>query len=223
MFVPDSVGRRRQCRPIWSQRRARSASTLAAASIGRKKPSKWVAQLAPHFPTSDRALHVALAELLIFLDAPDIAAKTMTQLRAATTHEEQLDYSKLLRVLTTRWTPELRGEFFDWLGQASAWRGGGSFKLFVNRMRDDALGSAPEAERAGLEQRLIAATPAAKTSGFTLPAGRGFVKAWTLDELTALAEAAKSSGPHRARPAVVCRDRLRGLPHIRRRRRRARS
>ena len=41
---------------------------------------------------------------------------------------------------------------------------------------------------------VVAATPAAKTSGFTLPAGRGFVKAWTLDELTALAEAAKTPG-----------------------------
>ncbi len=61
-------------------------------------------------------------------------------------------------------------------------------------MRNDALAAASETERAGLEKRIIAATPAVKTPGFTLPAGRGFVKAWTLDELTALAEAAKTPG-----------------------------
>ncbi len=77
-------------------------------------------RLTPHFPTKDRTLDVALAEMLIFLEAPDVASKTMAQLRAAATHGEQLDYARLLRVLTTSWTPELRGEFFDWLGQASA-------------------------------------------------------------------------------------------------------
>ncbi len=157
--------------------------------------TRWAEQLGQHFPTNDRTLDVALGELLVFLDAPGIAAKTMVQLHTAATHEEQLDYARILRSLTTNWTPELRGEFFDWLGQASAWRGGGSFKLFVNRLRSDALASAPEPERAGLAKRLAAATPSpAKASAFALPTGRGFVKEWTLTALTALAENAKTPG-----------------------------
>src|SRR6185369_7275148 len=99
-----------------------------------------------------------------------------------------------LRTLETGWTPELRGQFFDWLGGASAWRGGGSFTAFVQRLRRDALAATPANERGIFEQRLTAATPPADSPAFKLPLGRGFVKEWNLDALVALTEQAKMSG-----------------------------
>jgi putative heme-binding domain-containing protein len=148
---------------------------------------RWLALLEEHFPFGNRVLDVPCCELLIHLRSPRVAAQAMALLRAAPSREEQLDYLRCLRVLDTGWTPELRGEFYDWLGRASAWRGGGSFTLFVQRLRRDALAAAPENERAMWEQRIAAATPPPGTPAFSLPAGRGFVKAWKLDELVAIA------------------------------------
>jgi putative heme-binding domain-containing protein len=148
----------------------------------------WAPLLSALFPSDQRALNPALFELLVYCESPDAAAKGVAALRTAVTREAQLDLAKSLRDLRTGWTPALRREFFDWLAQTLSWRGGGTFGRFLQKIRDDALASAPESERAELRQVLAAAAKKVTTPDYALTGPRPVVRAWTTEDLTMLAQ-----------------------------------
>jgi putative heme-binding domain-containing protein len=150
---------------------------------------RWIDLIAPRFPSGDPALDAPLCELMVYLEAPDIARKTVTQLTDENTRERQLHFGRCLSTLSAGWTPELRDGYFDWLARASAWRGGASFPAFLQRFRADALAHAPESERERLQQRLKIAAPSPES----IPQ-RPLIKRWTLDELVRLAEQSPSAG-----------------------------
>ncbi len=145
--------------------------------------------LSPFFPTNDAALDGPLCELLVYLEAPDIARNTIGQLNDDNTRERQLHFGRCLSTLSAGWTPELRDRYFDWLVRASTWRGGASFPAFVQRFGADALAHAPQSERERLQQRLKIAAPAPDSA---LP--RPLVKHWTLDQLVVLSEQSPTAG-----------------------------
>jgi putative heme-binding domain-containing protein len=185
-------------RPEWLRVVTLAFTRLGAPSATERE--RWIALLSPRLPSDERAQDAALCELLIYLKAPDAAAKAMARLAAAPTSEEQIDYARMLRTLEVGWTPDLRGQYFDWLGKAAALRGGASLPVFLNRIRADALAATPERDRPGMQARLAAATPpaGAPTSGFL--AGRALVKQYSLDELVALAnEEGKSADAAKGR------------------------
>jgi putative heme-binding domain-containing protein len=148
----------------------------------------WATVLAQLFPLRVPELDAVLLELLVYCEAPDIAAKGMAAIREANTRQQQLDFAKSLRVLRTQWTDSARQEFFDWLAQTAGWRGGGTFGRFLQRIRDDALAAVPDGERAALSARLAAAIRNAPTADYALGAGRRVVREWTTDDLTMLAQ-----------------------------------
>ncbi len=143
--------------------------------------SKVVARLDEHYPARSPELNSELCPLLVFLDAPDVAAKTMALIERATTQEEQLDYAKSLRVLKTGWTPELRKAYFTWLQKAHAYKGGASLRGFLNILRRDSVATLSESEKAELKPLLDAPAQAAAVAP-----PRAHVKDWTLDELVPL-------------------------------------
>ena len=159
---------------------------------GAERQAKLVAKFDPVYPTSIRDLNVELANVLVFLEAPNVATKTVALLESAPTQEEQMEYGRALRVLNTGWTPELRERYFSWYVQAGLFKGGPSLNGFLKTMKKDAIDHLPESAKADLKP-IIDATPktpetlTASTAASIAP--RTFVKAWTLDEIVPIVEA----------------------------------
>lgn len=138
------------------------------------------------FPTKSRELNSELAELLVYLQAPQSVEKLIDLLAAAPTQEEQIFYAKTLRHLKDGWTIGLRKRYFEWFVQAATYEGGATFAQFVQRIKDDAIAGLTAAEKTELKS-IIDAKSAANGPQFTAKP-RPFVKKWTMDELVPLVE-----------------------------------
>ena len=66
------------------------------------------------YPSDNEWMNRELSQLLIYLEAPDVVAKTLKLLDHARTQEEQVHYIFYLRNLKSGWTPEQRKHYFDW-------------------------------------------------------------------------------------------------------------
>jgi putative heme-binding domain-containing protein len=144
-----------------------------------------LAKLDAHYPAKDRLLNADLCQVLAYLEAPDVAARTMKLLDQAPTQEEQLEYVKTLRVLKTGWSPELRKQYFSWFAKAGGFKGGASFEGFVRNIKKDAVEGLTEAERVALKPVLDAKPADAPV--FT-PKPRPFVKKYTVNDLVPVVE-----------------------------------
>ena len=146
-------------------------------------------KLDPLFPASTPELNWLLCETLVYLRSPTVAAKTMALIAAAPTQEEQIEYARSLRLLTTGWTTATRTAYFEWFLKAANFRGGLSFSKFIEFIRNDAVATLTPEERltfaAVLDKK---STPRTAVENFgDVFAGRT-VKNWTLDELASAAE-----------------------------------
>ncbi len=141
------------------------------------------------FPANSFPLNWLLCETLAYLQSPNIAEKGITLLGEAVSQEEQLEYARSLRFVTVGWTKELRTAYLEWFLKAANYRGGASFEKFIEFIRNDALATFTEAEKAELAE-LIAKKPervsAIENLGIVF-AGRTPTM-WTLEELSAAAE-----------------------------------
>ncbi len=139
------------------------------------------------YPARGRDLNIELCNLLVYLGAPDVAAKTIAVLAKAPTQEEQIDLARALRVVKNGWTPADRRAFFTWMhDQASVFKGGPSFAGFLKQIQDAALANLSESEKAEVKPILDAPLP---TRSQAAVAPRPFVKDWSLDELLPQIEA----------------------------------
>lgn len=139
-----------------------------------------IARFAPCFPASDRYLNAELCQLLVYLEAPGVAEKAMALLAKALTQEEQLEYATSLRVLKTGWTPELRRQYFSWFIKAGEYRGGMSFRGFINQIKKEAVANLTAAEKANLKP-ILEASNAPRAVPTSPP--RPFVKNWKMEDL----------------------------------------
>ena len=141
------------------------------------------------YPATDRRLNAELCKLLVFLEAPGTAEKTIALLRSAPTQEERLEYLKSLRHLKTGWTRAAREEYFKTLVNAGGYTGGRSLLRFVDRIRDDAEENLSDEERTALEPILDASPPREALVQRSRPlAGRKKVREWTVADLAPKAE-----------------------------------
>ena len=138
------------------------------------------------FPSQSRELNAEMCKILIRLEAPTAAAKTMALLAKAPTQEEQMEYVMALRNLKTGWTPELRKEYFGWFQGAGRFRGGSSLNGFLKHMKSDAVQTLSGEEKTALKP-ILDAPPDAKAA-IKAATNRPFVKAWTLDELAPIVD-----------------------------------
>ena len=144
-----------------------------------------IAKLNPHFPARDRLTNADLLQVLVFLDAPDVPARTLKLLASAPTQEEQIEYAKSLRMSQSGWTPELRKQYFSWFHKAGSFKGGASFDNFMRNIKTEAVANLSESERLALKP-ILEAQP---TEGSAIVAPpRPFVKKWTLEEVVPLVE-----------------------------------
>jgi len=162
---------------------------LALAFIRMGEPDEQtrldvIEQLDPMFPSDSKLLDRELARVLVYLEAPGVVGKCLDRLADAGAQEEKIHYAFVLRNVKTGWTMAQRRTYFEWFHTARGWKGGASFAGFINNIRDDAIAKLSEAEKTALADVLKAKPeqPADEQPP------REFVKAWTVDELTAIAE-----------------------------------
>jgi putative heme-binding domain-containing protein len=146
--------------------------------------AKLVTKFDGIYPSASRPINVELAGLLVFLQAPNAAAKTVALLYQAPTQEEQIELARSLRFLKQGWNRDLRKAYFQWFVKAAQYRGGNSFGGFLKRIERDALENVSEEEK----PELLAILETRKTESAAPAPARPFVKAWTLEELASVVE-----------------------------------
>ncbi len=148
-----------------------------------------IAELDPMFPAATYEENWLLCETLVYLGSPTAAAKGMTLIANAPSQEEQVEYARSLRMLKTGWTTESHTAYFEWLLNATNYRGGASFEKFIEFIRNDAIQSLSDEDKSTLAE-VLAKKPVPKTRLETMNdlfAGRT-AKEWKLDELSSLAK-----------------------------------
>lgn len=170
--------------------------------------------LSAGYPAKDGHLNRELCQLLVFLDSPTVVSQTLGMMatanddyeeitsdavlsrnegyaraaQAATEsrpNKQQISYIVALRNARAGWTPELRKTYFSWFPRARTWKGGNSFKGFIENTRKEALANfVPQPELAELDA-LSSRTETVTIPNYVAPKGPG--RAWALDEVLALA------------------------------------
>ena len=148
-----------------------------------------IAKLDPMFPAPTYDENWLLCETLVYLGSPSVAAKGMALIADAPSQEEQVEYARSLRMLKTGWTKETHTAYFEWLLNATNYRGGASFEKFIEFIRTDAVASLSEEDKVSLAE-VLDKKPVSKTRLETMNdlfAGRT-AKEWTLNELSSIAK-----------------------------------
>lgn len=144
-----------------------------------------ITALDPLFPSDSAELNWLLCESLAWLQSPTVADKALALIESAPTQEEQVQYARSIRMLTSGWTDELHKAYFDWFLKAANYRGGASFDKFIEFIRDDAVASLSESQKESLKE-VLAKKPEKKSALENL--GAIFADReetqWTLDELS---------------------------------------
>lgn len=165
---------------------------------GDEEAKKAIERFDPLYPAHRIEMNAMLCELLIYLQAPSAAAKTIALMEKAPSQEEQLEYAKSLRMLKAGWTIPLRKQYMEWFLKAASYKGGNSFAKFVLNIKKEAVAALPEDAKkdTGLME-IVNTVPKVKTPqeifGAVL-AGRGVVKEWKVDDLAPKTEQALAGG-----------------------------
>ena len=159
---------------------ARIARTLSDAAR-----QQILAKVNDAFPARRRELNRELAALLVALEAPGVAARTLGVLANTRTQEDQIHYALVLKDLETGWTTDLRRAYYHWFNDAAAHRGGMSFGGFLNNIRKESLESLTEEETAAVQDILDAEPKPIDPLAALEP--RPVVKEWTVADLESVA------------------------------------
>ena len=133
------------------------------------------------YPAPSSALNYELCTLLIYLEAPNVAAKTLALMSqssdqskydwspellarnsgyarafaataASSPQRDQIHFAKELRNLKTHWTEAQWLEYFRWYRKAESFKGGNSFAGFLKNFRAEAIANVPEKLRPKIEK-----------------------------------------------------------------------
>lgn len=140
-----------------------------------------LARLNPLYPAQSEHVNRELCQLLVYLDAPQVVARSMALLKQATTQQDQLHYAFVLRNAKNGWSSDERKAYFGWLSMAEAkYRGGASFKNFIMRIRQDAVATLSEADRVALKEVIEGRE---QVDSGVAQTTRQFVHNWQLEDL----------------------------------------
>jgi len=172
-------------------------------------------RLESFYPQPDSLVNRELCQILIAIDSPKVVAKTLGLMATAADDHEDIAQESLLarnagyanaaklvsasrpnkqqislifalRNAKAGWNPDLRRTYFSWFPHARTWKGGNSFKGFIENTRKEALATfAPENEKAELDA-LSSKVESLVMPNITPPKGPG--RAWTIDEVLTLAK-----------------------------------
>ena len=156
------------------------------AFIRMGKPSSAIAssvekKLDPIYPAPMASLNRELCTLLVYLESPNVASKTLALMSqsadqskynwsndllnrnsgyakafaataASSPQRDQIHYAKELRNLKKHWTKKQRLEYFRWYRKAESFKGGNSFAGFLNNFRKEALANVPKEQLEEIEK-----------------------------------------------------------------------
>ena len=191
------------------------AYSLCFTRLGKPTPQKAaavIAKLDPFYPTTDDTLNAELCRVLSYLDAPQVARKTIELMKrtraetvdydremlarhkygdailrmmANTPNTRNIHYAYCLRQVRAGWSLEDRKFFFGWLNDTLANDGGRSFAGYLGAIRQDAIEQLEEKDAAQLKG-LLGEVKSVDLS--TLPNPQGPAVAWTVDSAMKLFE-----------------------------------
>jgi putative heme-binding domain-containing protein len=173
---------------------------LAFVRLGRPEENLRQGVLAawlPMYPAPSERLNRELCQLLVYLEAPEVVARTLALLDSAPTLEEQIHYVFHLRTLKPGWTLEQRRAYFHWLNRVAAggahpaelhqwfedvgreYANGPAFAPCLAHTRQDAVATLATAELAELMPIITgqAIVPAPEATQ------RSFVKEWKVEDI----------------------------------------
>jgi putative heme-binding domain-containing protein len=162
--------------------------------IRQGKPSqpmvdRGIEKLSAQYPAKSFSLNRELSQLLVWLDAPDVVAKTLKLMQESTDPAEQIWYAYVLRE-AKRWTPEQRTAYFTWFpSKGQQIRGGNSLAKFVLAIRDLAMANVPADQKPAVvaamkEVEAVAEAEAAAKAAQVKPVVvREFKQTWTMADL----------------------------------------
>lgn len=163
------------------------AYALAFIRLGGKNETNVksvIAKLNPLFPSPNPLVNRELCRLLVYLEAPGVIDRGMNLLAQAQTQQDQLYYAFVLRNLKEGWTPQQRRAYFSWLNLAEQkYRGGASFKNFIQQIRTEVVASLSDDEKAELRDVIEGRQ---QVEVVKLETTRQFKHNWQLDDLLPL-------------------------------------
>jgi putative heme-binding domain-containing protein len=162
---------------------------IALNRLGALGPKLWTglaAKLDAVYPSKSREQNAELCQLLVYLESDKVVSKTLKLLAEAPTQEEQMEYVRYLRMAEKGWTLEQRKEYFRWFVRAANFKGGNSFKGFMNRIKADAVAKLSPSDKVAL-QPILDEKPTADTT-VIVGKPRKFVKKYTVAELVPIVE-----------------------------------
>jgi putative heme-binding domain-containing protein len=145
---------------------------------------RFLASFEPRFPSRNAEVNADLCQLLVYLEAPSVASKSLKLIAAAPSQEEQMHYVLSLRNLKTGWSMADRKEYFAWFHKAANYKGGQRFQQYLQEIRSDAVATLSAQEKEALEPVLAVRQAPAEAAARPRP----LVKQWTLDELAPIVE-----------------------------------
>ena len=137
--------------------------------------------LTKYYPSKDPRLNRELCAMLVYLQDPSVAEKTLQLMKTSATQEEQLHYALCLRALKSGWSLDSREEYYRWFLEAAALRGGHSFGGFIKNIRQESIDTLSADEAEALKE-LLAMTPEGSEPTVEA-ASRPFVREWQVEDL----------------------------------------
>ncbi len=182
-------------------------------------------KLGPLFPSPNELINRELVQVLIYLEAPDIVARTLRHMGSLKHQEDIIHYIFHLRI-AKNWTIDQRRDYFGyyakdrsnwthpdfinrWFAEAGRPYGdGASFANFLKNFRKEATDNLTASEQKDLEPLLASlATPSAgrpSAAGFPKPQPRKLQQEWKTEDIApSLAQAATGRNFNKGRQAFV--------------------
>lgn len=139
-----------------------------------------VKQIGGAFPTGNNPVDRELAQLLVYLSAPQAVEKIVAEMRSSPSQENQIHYAMTLRDAKQGWRPKLYRQYFAWFRDIQSARGGMSFGGFIENIKKAALEHVDEETKTKLSK--VIDPPQGESTGAEA-APRELVKNWTVDDL----------------------------------------
>ena len=143
-----------------------------------------IAKLDPHYPAETASENIELSNILGYLQAPNIIARSVKLINTAPTQEEQIAIAKNIRHVKQGWNDDLEKQLFTWFTRAAGYKGGASFTNFIDEIKKDSLARLSDERKEALAD-IINAKPITKNP-LTSNREVKFVKNWTMKDLKPL-------------------------------------
>ena len=164
--------------------RAYGLAFLRLGAPDAKQKAAVIAQLDSHYPSDLAFENIELSNVLGYLQTPDMVTRSVDLITNAPTQEEQIAIAKNIRFVKKGWTNDSEKKLFIWFSRAASYKGGASFKNFINEIKKDHLARLSAKRKKALAS-IIDAKPVTKNP---LSSNRQlkFVKNWQMKDLTPL-------------------------------------